>query len=305
MIKEQELTKVLEALLFASDEPITLRRMREIFDDFEPAVALPAVAEAAAPTQEVSESIQEEVPVEEVAETVTEETPVEATNETAADLETAPVAETPADISATQQPKPVSDRKRRDMWIKALEAAVKNSIAEIKAKYSSPDSPVVVLEMAEGWQFATNPMYSTWTKKLFRNKLSFRLSQAALETIAIIAYKQPITRAEIEQIRGVEVIASLETLLERGLLKVAGRKETVGRPLLYATSPEFLRQFGLGSLADLPPLDNKGLQAVTLPGETPAVVETPVAVEEAAVAEASTEPESAESAQDNFTPEQN
>jgi segregation and condensation protein B len=85
--------------------------------------------------------------------------------------------------------------------------------------------------------------------------MTMRLSTAALETLSIIAYKQPLTRAEIEEIRGVEVIAALETLLEKGLVRVVGRKETVGRPLLYGTTPEFLRQFGLRSISDLPPLD--------------------------------------------------
>lgn len=134
-------------------------------------------------------------------------------------------------------------------------AQVRVAIGALKEKYSGHDAPVVILEVAEGWQFASNPIYAPWIKKLFKDHTSFRLSQPALETLAIIAYRQPITRAEIEELRGVEVIAALETLLERNFIKVAGRKETVGRPLLYATTHEFLRQFGLRSLEELPKLD--------------------------------------------------
>ena len=86
--------------------------------------------------------------------------------------------------------------------------------------------------------------------------MTLKLSRAAHETISIIAYRQPLTRAEIETIRGVDVIAALETLLEKRLIRVAGRKETVGRPLMYETTPEFLRHFGLKDLADLPPIDH-------------------------------------------------
>ena len=90
-----------------------------------------------------------------------------------------------------------------------------------------------------------------------------RLSQSALETLAIIAYKQPITRAELEEIRGVETISVLEKLLERKLIKIVGRKEAVGRPLLYGTTNEFLRYFGLVSISDLPSLDELAPSSTT------------------------------------------
>ena len=97
---------------------------------------------------------------------------------------------------------------------------------------------------------------SGYLRKLFADRATMRLSTAAQETLSIVAYKQPLTRAEIEEIRGVEVIAALETLLEKRLLKVVGRKETVGRPLMYGTPLDFLRHFGLRSLEDLPPIDS-------------------------------------------------
>lgn len=112
-----------------------------------------------------------------------------------------------------------------------------------------------VLEVAEGFQMATRPGFGAFVRKLFSDRMTMKLSSAALETLSIIAYKQPLTRAEVEEIRGVEVIAALETLLDKRLIKVVGRKETVGRPLLYGTTPDFLRHFGLKSLEDLPPID--------------------------------------------------
>lgn len=113
-----------------------------------------------------------------------------------------------------------------------------------------------IIAVAEGWQMATRPELAPYMRKLFSDRATMRLSTAAQETLSIIAYRQPLTRAEIEEIRGVEVIAALETLLEKRLTKVVGRKETVGRPLMYGTTAEFLRHFGLRSLEDLPPIDS-------------------------------------------------
>lgn len=112
-----------------------------------------------------------------------------------------------------------------------------------------------LIAVAEGWQMATRPELAPYMRKLFSDRATMRLSTAAQETLSIISYKQPLTRAEVEEIRGVEVIAALETLLEKRLIKVVGRRETVGRPLMYGTTMEFLRHFGLRSLEDLPPLD--------------------------------------------------
>ena len=123
-----------------------------------------------------------------------------------------------------------------------------------------------LIAVAEGWQMATRPELAPYMRKLFSDRATMRLSTAAQETLSIISYKQPLTRAEIEEIRGVEVIAALETLLEKRLVKVVGRKETVGRPLMYGTTMEFLRHFGLRSLEELPPIDRFA------PTEAPAAV---------------------------------
>lgn len=126
---------------------------------------------------------------------------------------------------------------------------------EISEEYSRRNSPIELQFIAEGWQLSTKKGFSPWIRKLYKEKTTLRLSNSALETLSIIAYKQPITRSEIEEIRGVEVSGVLETLLERKLARIAGRKETVGRPMLYGTTQEFLRHFGLGHLSELPSLE--------------------------------------------------
>jgi segregation and condensation protein B len=133
---------------------------------------------------------------------------------------------------------------------------IREIIGEIRARYDEMGSPLCVVGVAGGYQIATRSEMAPWIRKLYKERLTVRLSGSALETLAIIAYKQPITRSEIEQIRGVEASGVMETLLERRLVKVVGRKETIGRPLLYGTTTEFLRQFGLKHLSELPDLQS-------------------------------------------------
>jgi segregation and condensation protein B len=128
-------------------------------------------------------------------------------------------------------------------------------VKEIEAEYQQRNSPIELRYVAGGWQFNSKKEFSHWVRKLYKEKTTLKLSPSALETLSIIAYKQPITRAEIEEIRGVEVSGVLETILERKLVKIVGRKETLGRPLLYGTTHEFLRHFGLSHLSELPSID--------------------------------------------------
>jgi segregation and condensation protein B len=109
-----------------------------------------------------------------------------------------------------------------------------------------------VVEKAEGWQLATDPGFGKWVRQLFPAPKPARLSAPALETLAIIAYRQPITRADVEAVRGVNIDGVLQTLMERGLVKIAGRAEIPGRPLLYETTQFFLDHFGLRDLDELP-----------------------------------------------------
>ena len=125
------------------------------------------------------------------------------------------------------------------------------------------------------WQFVTQPEFSPWLRTLVgvKNRPT-RLSQAALETLAIIAYRQPVTRAEVEQVRGVNVDGTMQTLLERSLVEQSGRAEVVGRPALYSTTPFFLEYFGLASLEDLPAAD----ELRRIPVERPAAPVTAEAI---------------------------
>ncbi len=128
-------------------------------------------------------------------------------------------------------------------------------VKEIADEYAQRNSPMELHFIAGGWQFATRKEFSPWIRRLYREKATLKLSPSALETLAIIAYKQPITRAEIEEIRGVETSGVIETILERKLVKIVGRKETIGRPLLYGTTQEFLRHFGLSHLSEMPSVE--------------------------------------------------
>ncbi|HAT72495.1 MAG TPA: SMC-Scp complex subunit ScpB [Elusimicrobia bacterium] len=144
-------------------------------------------------------------------------------------------------------------------------------LAELRKNYDEEGRTLQVMQVAGGWQLATRPEYGLWVRKLYQNKMTVRLTQAALETLCIISYKQPLTRAEIEAIRGVEVIGPLETLTQRKLITVVGRRESIGRPILYGTTSEFLRQFGLNSLDDLPKLDSFSIENAAAGAQSTAV----------------------------------
>ena len=145
------------------------------------------------------------------------------------------------------------------------------ALTELKNAYDAEGRTLQLMQVAGGWQMATRPEYGIWVRKLYHNKMTVRLTQAALETLCIIAYKQPLTRAEVEAIRGVEVIGPLETLTQRKLITVVGRRESIGRPILYGTTSEFLRQFGLNSLDDLPKLESFNIENPVLAAQTTAV----------------------------------
>jgi segregation and condensation protein B len=123
---------------------------------------------------------------------------------------------------------------------------------------------------------ASRPAFSQWVRRLFKQKTTLRLSPSALETLSIVAYKQPVTRGEVEDIRGVDVGGVLDTLLERKMIKIIGRKEALGRPLLYGTTLEFMKQFGLKSLDELPRLEE-----LIPPEESAAPAAAPVPTEAA------------------------
>jgi len=127
-------------------------------------------------------------------------------------------------------------------------------IRELMEDYSLKNSGILIVEVGGGFQMVTNPECSPWIKKFLASSTPKRLSQSSLETLAIVAYRQPITKAEIEAIRGVNSDGVIKTLLERRLIKILGRKEAPGRPLMYGTTQEFLQYFGLNDLSELPTL---------------------------------------------------
>jgi len=129
---------------------------------------------------------------------------------------------------------------------------IREAVDELVAEYDADGRAFTVEEIAGGLQLFTRPAYNTYLKTVLAARRRQRFTQAALETLAIIAYKQPVARAEIEDIRGVACGDMVRTLMDRGLVRVAGRSEGMGRALLYGTTKKFLQAFGLGSLKDLP-----------------------------------------------------
>lgn len=132
---------------------------------------------------------------------------------------------------------------------------VEKLVLELKDDLAKTDRGLQVFEAAGGYQMGTIPELAPVLERVFSEDVSSNLSNAALEALAIIAYKQPVTRIEIESIRGVRCEHILENLLKRKLVKISGRRDGPGRPLLYSTTPDFLKYFGLMDLGDLPPLE--------------------------------------------------
>lgn len=158
-----------------------------------------------------------------------------------------------AALFASPRPIPVEELAALDAAASAAE--VQDALGELRAHYDADGHAVELVEQGGGWQILTRPEY---TEAIERAQLALRpqrLSGAALETLAIIAYRQPIGRAEVAEIRGVDVGAILKSLLERGLIEVTARGEGLGRPLLYGTTPVFLEQFALRHLEELPRVD--------------------------------------------------
>lgn len=151
----------------------------------------------------------------------------------------------------------VAGRPVTDVQLAEVLAVEKENIrlllAQMKEEMDKAERGLTILEVAEGYQLCTKAEYAETVARLAKVQPN-RLSKAALETLSVIAFKQPITRAEIEQIRGVQAERILQKLLDKELIKELGRKEAIGRPILYGTTDVFLNCFGMDSLADLPPL---------------------------------------------------
>ena len=156
-----------------------------------------------------------------------------------------------------------------DILPESNQEAILEGIRQIQAEYEDCSKGIELTEIAGGYQFRTKPGWAGWVNRLKRAK-AVKLSQAALETLAIVAYRQPVIRPAIEEIRGVDSGSVLHTLLEKGLIKTMGRKDLPGRPIVYGTTKTFLELFSLNALSDLP-----NLQEIQPPRASEEILEKP------------------------------
>jgi segregation and condensation protein B len=185
------------------------------------------------------------------------------------------------EIAATLKAAGGEDELLPNEFAKVREAEVAAALEQLKMDYIGQQRAFQLTEKADGWQLVTDPQYASWVQQLFPAPKPARLSSPALETLAIIAYRQPITRADVEAVRGVTIDGVLQTLMERGLVKIGSRADIPGRPLLYETTQLFLDHFGLRTLDELPNVEE--LRTRYLP-----VAPRPQPLPEAAAAEANT-----------------
>jgi segregation and condensation protein B len=187
----------------------------------------------------------------------------------------APAAQASAELKAIVEalifasPEPLTRKAIDKLLIAEPKEDIEAAIADLKHDYDRPGG-LQLVEVAGGYQITTRQDLHEWVRRLFHERTTQKLTVQALETLAVIAYKQPITAAEITEIRGVNTSGVLNTLLERHLIKIVGRKHVVGRPFLYATTREFLIRFGLNDLSDLPRVED---MADALGFESPLLVE--------------------------------
>ena len=183
-----------------------------------------------------------------------------AVQETAKDIVQA-AAESAAADGTTGESRPIPE------WVAPLaettEEQVRAILDELIARYEAEKHSFTLVERANGWRIAARGEYAEWCRALYPGKKIHRLSQPALETLAIVAYRQPITKAGVEAVRGVSVDAMMQQLTDRGLIKIEGRADLPGRPLLYGTTEAFLDYFGVRSLDDMP--NASELRRVKLP----------------------------------------
>jgi segregation and condensation protein B len=152
--------------------------------------------------------------------------------------------------------KPLAIKQIKDIIGDTDTRLIRKLVNDLKQEFSQDQRSFNISEVAGGFQFSTDPAYARWLKKLYKIKQSDYLTGPSLETIAIIAYRQPVTKADIEFIRGVAVDGVINNLLQKGFVKVVGKKDVIGRPYLYGTTDLFLQYFGLNSIEGLPALSD-------------------------------------------------
>jgi segregation and condensation protein B len=216
-----DLKRVLKVMLFASDGPLSVKDIQTAVSRFhEQAAALPLTGES--------------------------ETP-------AAASDASPI---PAEPEEPVLPAPLEDDEfYRDVPALITTAQIREAIDAISLEFQAADSEIVLTEGHNGWRLVTHPRFARWVRLLRNEPPPVKLSPSSLETMAVIAYRQPVTRAEIEQIRGVSAEAGLSKLLERDLVYIVGRADLPGRPIQYGTTDSFLEFVGIKSLDELPSSD--------------------------------------------------
>jgi segregation and condensation protein B len=223
----------IEAVIYAADEPVTLAQLAAIFGEEllagqdEPELPLAPVE---APAAEASASVP--------------------------DAETAPAPAVAADPQPELAVEDPEARRKARLRERAAREAVHKLVQELSAEYASSGRGVEIREIAGGYRIATKPEYHDAVRAFIRGqKPPMKLSLQALETLAVVAYKQPITAPEISEIRGVDTAGVLGGLIARKLITTAGRKQVIGRPILYKTTREFLLRFGLKDISELPSIE--------------------------------------------------
>jgi segregation and condensation protein B len=233
--------KILEALIFASDEPLTPKLMFKIL----------VLEEGFMHSESSGETTQQNLALptsESVKQNESGTLPSTQDTDATDSVEKPTTQEDNGEVDAT-----LSTRKNA-IDIKSLVKITDELVQEINDELSATERPYRVVKIAGGYQFATTSYYGEYVARLAKSRTKRRLSQAALEVLSIVAYKQPISKPEIEAIRGINSNEVINSLVEKNLVTISGRSEAVGKPLLYGTTDDFLRTFGLHSTNDLPKL---------------------------------------------------
>ena len=289
-----EVVETVEEVAVVVDEPVAVEPVSDEVAANEEAPEVPAPDEPAAEAEgEIEDSESEDT---EVTAPVDNAFPLSQVIEAILFASQKPVAakELRAILRGAAEANP--ENPQIAQFAKVKDAAIQAAIEVLEQKAAADSEAYEVRESVSGWQLVTKPQYAPWLRQIFPENRPARISAPAMETLAIIAYRQPITRADIEAVRGVAVDGVMQTLLDRGLLKIAGRAEIPGRPLLYETTQHFMEHFGLKNLDDLPnagELRKIALPTAPIPEATP---ETPVAPEAAASVAEETAPATEESA---------
>ncbi len=186
---------------------------------------------------------------------------------------------TPPELASAIQGAGGEDELTPNEFAKVSAAEIAAALEQLKINYLEQERAFQLVERNDGWQLASAPAYARWVRQLFPALKPARLTPPSLETLAIIAYRQPITRGDVEAVRGVAIESVLQTLMERGLVKIAGRAEVPGRPLLYETTQFFLEHFGLRDLDELPNSDELKRRELPKAPLPPAAAEAEAAAE--------------------------